>query len=113
MWDYMKGRGSEEREARAQGGWVDTHLLLLLVEVVNDDTDEEVESEEGPKDDEDDKIEVHVDVHLVLGLFFLLQRPQDRTGWDSHRDEMEWDGEVEGNVGCSLLPISLLAGRAS
>lgn len=61
---------------------MDTHLLLLLVEVVNDDTDKEVEGKEGPEDDEDDKIEVHVDVHLILWLFFLLQRTQGRMGWD-------------------------------
>lgn len=84
---------SEGREDGAQGRWVDTHLLLLLVEIVNDDTDKEVEGEEGPKDDEDDKIEVHVDVHLILGLFFLLQRPQNRTGWDgTGPDGVGWDG---------------------
>lgn len=54
-----------------------THLFLLLVEVVNDDTNEEVEGEEGPKDDEDDEVEVHVQVHLILRLFLLLRG----TGW--------------------------------
>lgn len=84
-------------KAYAGGGWEEgpacggpgearlgTHLLLLLVEVVDDDTDEEVEGEEGPKDDEDDEIEVHVEVHLVLWLLLLLWRPQGGTkcaGW--------------------------------
>lgn len=49
-----------------------TYLFLLLIEVVNDDTDEQVQSEKGAKDDEDNKIYVHVDVVLVLGLLFLL-----------------------------------------
>lgn len=59
---------------------MDTHLLLLLVEVVDDDTDEEVEGEEGSEDDEDDKIEVHVEVHLVLWLLLLLQGTQEGPG---------------------------------
>lgn len=66
---------------RPRGGGAGTHLLFLLVEVVDDDTNEEVEGEEGPEDDENDEIEVHVDVHLVLRLFLLLQGPQDRTGY--------------------------------
>lgn len=37
-----------------------TYLSLLLVEVVDDDTDEQVEGEEGAEDDEDDKVQVHV-----------------------------------------------------
>ncbi len=40
----------------------DATLVLLLerVEVVDDDTDEEVEGEEGAADDEDDEVEVVV-----------------------------------------------------
>ena len=49
-----------------------THLFLLLVEVVDDDADEEVEGEEGAEDDEDDKVEVHVEVDLLDGLFLHL-----------------------------------------
>lgn len=60
---------------------LDTHLLLLLVEVVNDDADEEVEGEEGPEDDEDDEIEVHVEVHFVLWLLLLLQDGTGCSGW--------------------------------
>ena len=35
------------------------HLFLLHVEVLNDDSDEEVESEEGAEDDEEDEVHVH------------------------------------------------------
>lgn len=62
------------RGAQGKAG-LDTHLLLLLVEVVNDDADEEVEGEEGSEDDEDDEVEVHVEVYLVLRLLPLLQGP--------------------------------------
>ena len=51
-----------------------TYLLLLLVEVVDDDTDKQVKGEEGAEDDEDDKVEVHIQVDLIIGLFFQLQR---------------------------------------
>lgn len=37
-----------------------TYLLLLLVKVVYDDTDKQVQGEEGPEDDEDDEVEIHV-----------------------------------------------------
>jgi len=39
-----------------------------LVEVVNNDTDEEVECEERAEDNEDDEVDVHVEVDLVRGL---------------------------------------------
>jgi hypothetical protein len=44
-----------------------------LVEVVNDHTNEEIEGEEGAKDDEDDKVDVHVDVVFIDGLAFHLK----------------------------------------
>ena len=50
-----------------------TYLFLLLVEVVNDDTDEQVQGEERPKDDEDDKIDIHVEVVFPLGLLLVLE----------------------------------------
>ena len=53
---------------------LDTYLLFLLVEVVNDDTDEEVEGEEAAEDDEEDKVDVHVDVDLADGLLPNLRR---------------------------------------
>ena len=47
---------------------IGTYLLLLFIEVVDDDTNEQVEREEGAEDDEEDEVQVHVDVHLVDGL---------------------------------------------
>lgn len=47
---------------------MNTYLLLLLIEVVNYDTNEEVESEEGSEYDEDDEIQVHVQVLFVYWL---------------------------------------------
>lgn len=51
-----------------------TYLFLLLVEVVNDDAYEEVQGEEGTKDYEDDEVDVHVEVDLILWLLFNLAR---------------------------------------
>ena len=45
-----------------------TYLFFLLVEVVNDDANKEIECEEAAKNDEDDKVKVHVHVVLPLGL---------------------------------------------
>lgn len=50
----------------------DTYLFLLLIEVVYYDTNEEIESEEGSKYDENNKIEVHPQVDLILWLFVWL-----------------------------------------
>lgn len=50
-----------------------TYLFLLLIEVVNDDTNEQVQGEKGAEDDENNEINVHVNVVLVLGLLFLLK----------------------------------------
>lgn len=49
-----------------------SYLFLLLVEVVNDHTNEEIEGEEGAKYDENDKVDVHVDVDFIVGLVFHL-----------------------------------------
>lgn len=50
---------------------LDTYLFLLLIEVVYDDTNEEIESEEGSKYDENNKKPVHVQVVLIIWLFIL------------------------------------------
>lgn len=50
-----------------------TYLFLLLIKVVNDDTNEQIQSEEGAEDDEDDKINIHVNVVLIDGLVLNLQ----------------------------------------
>lgn len=49
-----------------------TYLFLLLIEVVDDDANEQVQGEKGAEDNEDNKIYVHVNVVLILGLLFLL-----------------------------------------
>lgn len=46
----------------------------MLIEVINDDTNEEVQGEEGAKDDEDDKVDVHVDVVFILRLLIRLSK---------------------------------------
>lgn len=51
-----------------------TDLFLLHVEVVDDDTDEEVEREEGAEDDEEDEVEIHEDAHLALRLLPHLRK---------------------------------------
>lgn len=49
-----------------------SYLFLLLVEVVDDHTNEEVEREEGAEYDENNKVDIHVDVDFVVGLVFHL-----------------------------------------
>ena len=49
-----------------------TYLLFLLVEVIYDDTNEQVQSEEWPEDDEDDKINIHVEAVFINGLLVYL-----------------------------------------
>lgn len=46
----------------------------MLIEVINDDTNEQVQGEEGAEDDEDDKVDVHVDVVLILRLLIGLSK---------------------------------------
>lgn len=53
-----------------------SYLFLLLVEVINDHTDEEIEGEEGAKYDENHKVDVHVDVDLIVRLVFHLREKQ-------------------------------------
>lgn len=64
----------------AAAGWQrgeETYLFLLLIEVVNDDTDKQVEGEEGSEDDEDDKIDVHVDIALIVWLLVRLSKGRE------------------------------------
>ena len=51
----------------------DTYLFLLFVEIVDDHTNEQVEGEKGSKDDEKDKVKVHVNVDLTDRLLAQLQ----------------------------------------
>lgn len=57
-----------------------TYLFLLLVKIVNDDTDEEVQCEERPEDDENHKVKVHVQIAFPLRLLLTLQRERGKCG---------------------------------
>lgn len=46
----------------------------MLVKVVNDDTNEEIEGKERAKDDEGNKVDIHVDVVFIDRLILHLQR---------------------------------------
>ena len=50
----------------------------MFVEVINDDTNEQVKREEGSKDDEEDEIQIHVDVAFLDGLLAVLQNIENR-----------------------------------
>lgn len=50
-----------------------TYLSFLLVEVVNNNTDEKIEGEEGAENDENDKVNVHVKVDFSDRLFLHLK----------------------------------------
>ena len=43
-----------------------------MVEVIYDDPNEQVQGEEWPKDDEDDKINIHVEAVFIYGLLVYL-----------------------------------------
>ena len=55
---------------------LNTYLLFLFIEVIDDDSNEEIEGEEGAKDDEEDEVDVHVDVDLPDWLFPNLWKVQ-------------------------------------
>lgn len=46
----------------------ETYLCFLLIEVVDDHSNEEVQGKEGAKDDEDDKVKVHVEINFIYWL---------------------------------------------
>ena len=48
------------------------YLLFQGVEIVNDDTNKEIECEERSADDEDDEVEIIIERSLVLGLLINL-----------------------------------------
>ena len=72
-----------------------TYLFLLLVEVVNDDTDEKVQGEERPEDDENNEVDVHVEVVFPLGLLFILEG-RNQTGGQTGGNEGGLAGCVRG-----------------
>ena len=53
-----------------------TYLLFLLIEVIDDDTNKEIEREERAEDNEEDEVDVHVDVDLAYGLLPHLQHSE-------------------------------------
>lgn len=48
-------------------------FLLLFVEIIDDDSNEEIEREERAEDDEENKVKVHVDVDFLFGLLIHLK----------------------------------------
>ena len=50
-----------------------TYLLLLFIEVIYDDSNKEIESEERPKDNEEHKVDVHSNVDFSDGLVSNLK----------------------------------------
>ena len=77
--------------------WRDTHLLLEHVEVVDDDSNEEVESEEWAADDEDDKVPVGVEVCLPHRLLVQLQPATTQRSLDGHLIVIIHNGESTGS----------------
>ena len=55
---------------------LNTYLLFLFIEVIDDDSNEEIEGEERAEDDEEDEVDVHVDVDLPDRLFPNLHKMQ-------------------------------------
>ena len=52
---------------------LDTYLFLLFIKIVDDHSNEEIESEEGTHDDKKYKVDVHVNVHFILRLLLFLK----------------------------------------
>ena len=48
-------------------------FVLLFIELVDNDTDKEIEGEEAAEDDEEDEVHVHVDAVLSVRLFVELE----------------------------------------
>ena len=61
------------RASQHRGSLDNTHLLLLLGEVIYDDTNEQIQCEERTENNEDDKIKVHVQIVFVFGLQLYLK----------------------------------------
>ena len=64
---------SQENTSGGKNSRFETYLFLLFVEIVNDHTNEQVESEKGSEDDEKDKVKVHVNVDLTNWLLTQLK----------------------------------------
>jgi len=57
---------------RSKKQTISAYLLLLFVEVIDDNSDKQVKSEEGAKDDEEDEVQIHVDIRFSNGLLLKL-----------------------------------------
>lgn len=64
--------------ARWCAAYATTYLFLLLVKIVDDDTNEEVQCEERPKDDENHKVQVHVQITFPFRLLLTLQKEKGK-----------------------------------
>ena len=53
---------------------LDTYLLFLFIEVIDDNTNKQVERKEGPKDDEEDKVQIHVQIDFTNRLLSDLKK---------------------------------------
>jgi len=62
----------------------DANSFLLHIEVVDDDTDEEIESEERTEDDEEDEVEVHEVTSVFFWLLTNLRRHSVQLRLNDH-----------------------------
>ena len=69
-----------------------TYLLFLLIEVIDDDTNKEIEGEERAKDNEEDEVDVHVDVYFSDWLITNLKSSQVRN------DSTNSDEQIKRNL---------------
>ena len=49
-----------------------TYLFLLLIEVVNNNTNEEVQGKEGAKDDKNHEVKICIEIRLKVRLLIFL-----------------------------------------
>lgn len=52
---------------------LDTYLLFLFIEIIDDNSNKQVKREEGSEDDEEYKVEIHVQVTFTNWLLSNLK----------------------------------------
>ena len=52
---------------------IDTYLLFLFIEIIDDNSNKQVKREEGSEDDEEYKVEIHVQVTFANWLLSNLK----------------------------------------
>lgn len=57
--------------------YINTYLLFLLIEVINDDTNKQIQGEERTKYYEDNKVKIHVKIDFIVRLLIYLQSKQN------------------------------------